>query len=198
MGGSARYRYGKKIAEAKANGASDDVIRDLERRRDDAIARENERRAQKQPQATGRLLVGKNRPRNTARATGLMRYERYADIIERTRQTEAAFAERLKNARPISERPKGVKMQEWLMQNPDLDHGLRLIKRELNVLRKRMGRRSEESIIHMPKPENYDRNTQRITYKAGDREAVEQAVRTIEKELKLDLGFAMNRIDWVE
>lgn len=40
MGGSARYRYGKKIANARANGESDDVIADLEHQRDDAIARE--------------------------------------------------------------------------------------------------------------------------------------------------------------
>ena len=45
MGGSASYRYGKKIASARASGASDDEIAELERRRQEAIEREKARRA---------------------------------------------------------------------------------------------------------------------------------------------------------
>lgn len=40
MGGSASYRYGKKIREARANGASEQEIAELERRRQEAMARE--------------------------------------------------------------------------------------------------------------------------------------------------------------
>lgn len=40
MGGSASYRYGKKIANARANGASEQEIAELERKRQEAIARE--------------------------------------------------------------------------------------------------------------------------------------------------------------
>lgn len=45
MGGSASYRYGKKISEARANGATEQEIAELERRRQDAIAREKAMRA---------------------------------------------------------------------------------------------------------------------------------------------------------
>ncbi len=47
MGGSARYRFGRRIANAQANGASEDVIRNLERQRDEAIAREQARKAER-------------------------------------------------------------------------------------------------------------------------------------------------------
>lgn len=47
MGGSARYRYGKKIASAREGGASEDEIRNLERQRDEAIAREKARQAER-------------------------------------------------------------------------------------------------------------------------------------------------------
>ncbi len=202
MGGSASYRLAKKIAKAKDRGASEEEINELERQRQAAKETERAKRQAKKQETTPepriRTLVGHRPTSDFNRQVERMRNDRYADIIEQTRKTEAAFADRLKNAKPITERPKGVKMQEWLTQNPDLDKGLRLIKRELNVLRKRTGRRAEESIIHMPAPVNYDRRTQRITYKSENREAVEQAVRTIEKELKLDLGFALDRIDWVD
>ncbi|MCR4718671.1 MAG: hypothetical protein K5768_03470 [Firmicutes bacterium] len=156
------------------------------------------KRQEATPEPRIRTLVGHRPTSDFNRQVERMRSDRYAGIIEQTRETQSAFADRLRNAKPITERPKNMKMQEWLTQNPDLDKGLRLIKRELNVLRKRTGRRAEESIIHMPKPVNYDRKTQRITYKTENREAVEQAIQTIEKELKLDLGFALDRMDWVD
>ena len=51
MGGSASYRYGKKIREAMAAGANADEIADLERRRQEAIAREKARKAERMAKA---------------------------------------------------------------------------------------------------------------------------------------------------
>ena len=47
MGGSASYRYGKKIANARANGASDEEIAELERQRKAAIEAEKARQIAK-------------------------------------------------------------------------------------------------------------------------------------------------------
>lgn len=47
MGGSAQYRYSKKIANAKLNGASDEEIAELERKKQEAIAREKARKAER-------------------------------------------------------------------------------------------------------------------------------------------------------
>lgn len=44
MGGSAKYRYGKKIAAAKASGASNDEIALLEKQMQEAINREKARK----------------------------------------------------------------------------------------------------------------------------------------------------------
>ena len=135
---------------------------------------------------------------NTATAFERARGERYADTIKQSRSQASDFANRAQNARPISERPKGVKMQDWLAQNPDLDKTLRLLKRETTTLRKRTGKKSEQSVLHMPTPVNYDRNTQRLSFKSSDRAEVENTIRAIEKELKVDLGFALDRIDWID
>ena len=215
MGGSAKWRSrvawtqdenGRKVPLRDADGKIVKVgVRNYNKKEKEILRQAQgktptklPKRQEPTPEPRIRTLVGHRPTSDFNRQVERMRNDRYADIIEQTRKTEAEFADRLKNAKPITERPKGVKMQEWLTQNPDLDKGLRLIKRELNVLRKRTGRRADESIIHMPAPVNYDRRTQRITYKSENREAVEQAVRTIEKELRLDLGFALDRIDWVD
>ena len=50
MGGSASYRLARKIANAKQNGASEDEIKELERKRQEALAVERQKRlAEKQP-----------------------------------------------------------------------------------------------------------------------------------------------------
>lgn len=48
MGGSAKYRFSKKIANARLNGATDAEIAELERQREEAIAREKARKAEQQ------------------------------------------------------------------------------------------------------------------------------------------------------
>lgn len=51
MGGSASYRYGKKIREAQANGASEQEIAELERKRQEALNAERQKRQKaEQPQ----------------------------------------------------------------------------------------------------------------------------------------------------
>ena len=134
---------------------------------------------------------------NTATAFERARSERYADTIQRERKLASDFMNTVKNARPISEKPEGMKTQEWLAQNPDLDKGLRLLKRNTTTLRKLTGKKSEQSVLHMPTPVKYDRNTQRLSFKASDREEVMKTIRAIEKEMNLDLGFAISRIDWI-
>lgn len=47
MGGSAKYRFSKKIANARLNGATDAEIAELERQREEAIAREKARKAER-------------------------------------------------------------------------------------------------------------------------------------------------------
>ena len=59
MGGSASYRYGKKIANARNSGASEEEIKELERQREEAIVREKARKAERQAQ--------KNVQKNTRR-----------------------------------------------------------------------------------------------------------------------------------
>ena len=146
----------------------------------------------------GRQVGRKGRTGDTATAFERARNERYKDTIRKSREDASEFAKRAQNAKPITERPKGVKMQDWLTQNPDLDKALRLLKRETTTLRKRTGKRSEQSVLHMPAPLKYDRNSQRLTYKSSDREAVMETIRAIEKEMKVDLSFALSRIDWID
>lgn len=142
--------------------------------------------------------VGKMPASDIRRAFELARKGKYGDVIKESRELAANFVNTAKNARPISEKPKDVKQSDWLQQNPDLDKALRLLKRETTTMRKRSGKKSDQNILRMPAPVSYDRNTQRITYKAADRDAVEQTVRAIEQEMNVDLGFALDRIDWID
>lgn len=57
MGGSARYRLGKKIANAKMNGASQSDIDELERRRQEAIRQEQNKRYEIKPDMSEKEIM---------------------------------------------------------------------------------------------------------------------------------------------
>ena len=72
MGGSAQYRYSKKIANAKLNGASDEEIAEMERKKQEAIAREKARRAERLAQTVTTKSQYSGRPALVSRGAELL------------------------------------------------------------------------------------------------------------------------------
>lgn len=153
---------------------------------------------QSEPTTETKRTIGRMPTRDIRKAFELARKGKYGDVINDSRKIALDFVNTVKNARPLSEKPKDVKRSDWLQQNPDLDKALRLLKRETTTMRKNSGKKSEQNVLRMPAPVKYDRETQKIAYKTSDRSAVENTIRAIEKEMNVDLGFALDRIDWID